>query len=89
MTIEIFLFNFFGGGGGSKCMTKWQFLLIFLKRVQNKSIVNMYTFGCARFRICIKAENIAMTFYNTHKIGKQQTENTKFKKRIQIPRAKC
>ena len=31
MTIEISLLNFFGA---SKCVTKWQFLLIFLKRVE-------------------------------------------------------
>ena len=23
VTIEIFLLNFFGGGGGSECVTKW------------------------------------------------------------------
>ena len=31
VTIEIFLPNFFEG---SKCMAKWQFLFIFLKRVE-------------------------------------------------------
>ena len=34
MMIEIFLLDFFGGGGGSKRVTEWQLLLIFLKRVE-------------------------------------------------------
>ena len=32
VTMEIFLLTFLGG---SKCVTKWHFLLIFLKRVEN------------------------------------------------------
>ena len=36
--IEIFLLNFFGR---SKCMTKWQFLLIFLKRVDKDPFLRL------------------------------------------------
>ena len=37
MTIEIFLLDF--SGGRSKCVTNWQFLFIFLKRVEKDPLL--------------------------------------------------
>ena len=55
MTIEIFLLNFFRV---TKCMTKWQFLLIFFERVEKDPFLRPQVRAEDIFRLWVFRDSI-------------------------------